>query len=80
MLPGTATVLSTPFATLHLADTSVQGSGPTGATVSLTLALSFGGKAAGHAYRVELTAADDFGTADRFVAASRVSVEKPGKR
>ena len=79
-LPGTAAVLSTPFATLHLADTSVQGSGPTGATVSLTLALSFGGKAAGHAYRVELTAADDFGTADRFVAASRVSVEKPGKR
>ena len=75
-LPGSAAVLATPFASLHLADTSVQGSGLTGPSVTLKLDLRFSGKAAGHTYRVELTAADDFGNADRFVKASTVSVEK----
>lgn len=75
-LPGAMAVLATPFARLHLADTVVIGSGPTGQVVTLKLALSLRGKSAGHHYRVELAATDDFGNQDRFVQASTLHVEK----
>ena len=75
-LPGAMAVLTTPFARLHLADTAVIGSGPTGQVVTLKLALSLRGKSAGHHYRVELAATDDFGNQDRFVQASTLHVEK----
>ena len=75
-LPGAMAVLATPFARLHLADTAVIGSGPTGQVVTLKLALSLRGKSAGHHYRVELAATDDFGNQDRFVQASTLHVEK----
>lgn len=78
-LPGSAVVLATPFALLHLADTAVIGSGPTGPLVSLKLGLSLIGKSAGHNYRVELAAADDFGNVDRFTQASDLRVGKPIK-
>ena len=75
-LPSAMAVLATPFARLHLADTAVIGSGPTGQVVTLKLALSLRGKSAGHHYRVELAATDDFGNQDRFVQASTLHVEK----
>ena len=75
-LPGAMAVLTTPFARLHLVDTAVMGSGPTGQVVTLKLALSLRGKSAEHHYRVELAAADDFGNEDRFVQASTLHVEK----
>ncbi len=78
-LPGSSTVLETAFARLHLAESSVVGSGPTGQSVTLEFALSFTKKAAGHSYVVELAAADDFGNADRFVRAAELRVEKAGK-
>lgn len=75
-LPGAMAVLVTPFARLHLADTAVIGSGPTGQVVTLKLALSLREKTAGHHYRVELAATDDFGNQDPFVRASTLHVEK----
>ncbi len=76
-LPGSASVLETPFARLHLADSTVAGSGPTGQRVTLQLALSLKTAAAGHDWRVELAAADDFGNQDAFVQASSLAVSKP---
>ena len=75
-LPGSQTILATPYALLHLADTSVQGSGPQGQLVTLKLGLTMIGKTAGHDYKVELAAADDFGNHDRFVRAGELSVRK----
>ena len=75
-LPGSRTILATPYALLHLADTSVQGSGPEGQLVTLKLGLTMIGKSAGHDYKVELAAADDFGNEDRFVRAGALSVSK----
>lgn len=75
-LPGSQVILATPYALLHLADTSVKGSGPLGQLVTLKLALTMIGKSAGHDYKVELAAADDFGNHDRFVRAGELSVSK----
>ena len=74
--PGSVAVLETPFTRVHLVDSDVVGSGPTGRVVTLELALSFLRKAAGHSFTVELAAADDFGNEDRFVRASELRVEK----
>ena len=76
-LPGSLTILATPYALLHLAATSVQGSGPQGPFVTLKMGLTMIGKSAGHNYKVELAAADDFGNEDRFVRAGALSVSKP---
>ena len=76
-LPGSLTILATPYALLHLAATSVQGSGPQGPFVTLKMGLTMIGKSAGHDYKVELAAADDFGNEDRFVRAGALSVSKP---
>lgn len=62
-------------ATLYLADTSVQGSGPTGPSVTLNLALSFKPRAAGRSYEVEVAATDDLGNQDAFMHAGTLQVE-----
>lgn len=77
-LPGTATVLETRFARLHLAETSVVGSGPTGRNVSLNLSISFRDTAAEH-YQLELAATDDFGHQDNFVQAGTLRVQHAHK-
>jgi hypothetical protein len=74
--PGSAVVLETPLARLHLDGTSVVGSGPTGRSVTLRMTLSFERKAAGHRYGVELAAADDFGNRDDFFRLGTVSVQR----
>jgi photosystem II stability/assembly factor-like uncharacterized protein len=71
---GSPNRLQTPQATLHLADTSVVGSGPTGPSVTLNLALSFKPSAAGRTFLVEVAATDDTGNADNFAAAGTVTV------
>jgi hypothetical protein len=78
-LPGSGDVLATPYALLHMADTSVKGSGPQGQSVTLTLGITLIGKTAGHDYKVELAAADDFGNEDRFERAGDLSVRKPDR-
>jgi len=70
--PGSPTILETEFAQLHLAECSVIGSGPTGPTVTLNLAISF--KEALGSCDVELAASDDFGIQDDFVGASKLLV------
>jgi Calx-beta domain len=72
--PGSPVVLETSRAILHLAETRVVGSGPTGASVSLEMAISFKQRAAGHSV-VELAATNDFGISDDFVQAGTVQVK-----
>ena len=75
-LPGSGTILATPYALLHLADTVVKGSGPSGDRVTLTLAITPVGQAAGHSYKIELSAADDFGNVDTFERAGSLVVRE----
>ena len=79
-LPGSATVLETPYARLHLNGTSVVGSGPTGQAVTLNLAVSFKKKAAGHGYKLKLAATDDLGHEDDFITVTKVFVESIMRR
>ena len=78
--PGSNTGLETRWARLELAPTSVTGSGPTGATVTLQFAVSFIRKSAGHAYRVDLGASDDLGHHDPFTKARSVHVQCRDRR
>ncbi len=73
-LPGSATVLQSRFAQLHLADTTVVGSGPSGLTVALNPVISFIGTPPLH-YWIELTATDDLGHEDDFARAGAVGIE-----
>ena len=59
--PGSSHTFETNAATMHLADSRVQGSGPDGPSVTLTYSLSFKPHAAQRTYRVEAFATDDFG-------------------
>ena len=77
-LPGSPLVLEGALGQLHLAETTVIGSGPTGQSVTLNLAIELGPNATGH-YAVELAATDDFGAEDDFVQASDVLI-RPAKR
>jgi hypothetical protein len=78
-VPGSVPLLEGPLAQLHLTETSVTGSGPTGRTVTLNIPISFTGNAKGH-YVVDLAAADDFGRQDDFVDASDLLVRPPSQR
>ncbi|MGZ8901346.1 MAG: hypothetical protein ACXW3Z_14750, partial [Limisphaerales bacterium] len=78
-LPGSASVLETSIAELHLAESSVVGSGPTGATVTLNFAVRFKDAAAGN-YTVEVAAEDDFGSVDNFFETTRIHIDQAGKR
>jgi hypothetical protein len=73
-LPGSPGELETPYARVDLANCSVVGSGPTGHSVTLNLAIIFQDQAAGHQFGIQLAAADDFGHQDGFVNAGRVRV------
>lgn len=61
-LPGTAGVLQSPIATLDLSKSSLEGSGPTGPSLTVNLAVTFKSAAAGEdsarVYRTELQATD----------------------
>jgi len=72
--PGAAKVVQTDYALLHLADSSVVGSGPTGKSVTLNLSVSFTPKAGGGSYTLELAPADSSGR-DDFANAGNVDVE-----
>lgn len=78
--PGTDRLLDTRWAALDLAQTSVTGSGPTGATVTLQFAIAFDRQAAGHAYRVDLAASDDLGHDDPFTKVGTVYVQFRDRR
>lgn len=78
-IPGSPGYLETPTARVNLAESSVVGSGPTGPSVTLEIALSLLGKAEGHTYKVDVAAADDSGNVDRFVHATTLSVLKSAK-
>ena len=70
---GSPEVLETSEVRLYLADTRVVGSGPTGQSVTLHLALEFLGAAA-HRYHLELAATDDLRRSDDFEEATTVLV------
>jgi len=59
--PGRRASLESSNAKVHLHDSSVQGSGPTGPSVTLTLDVSFKHRAAGRSYLVEVLATDSAG-------------------
>jgi Tol biopolymer transport system component len=59
--PGRRGALESSNAKVHLHDSSVQGSGPTGPSVTLTLDVSFKHRAAGRSYLVEVLATDSAG-------------------
>jgi photosystem II stability/assembly factor-like uncharacterized protein len=66
--------VETPTAVLHLKESAVIGSGPTGPSVTLALAVSFKAAASGQNYIVEAAATADNGDHDRFVKAGILSV------
>ena len=76
-LPGSPGVLEAgPTATLYLAESSVQGSGPTGQSVTLRLSLSFKPQAAGRTFKVEVAAVNDLGQGSGFMEAGSLKVQR----
>jgi hypothetical protein len=59
--PGSFMVLSSRFAELHLAQTSVQGSGPNGRSVNITWSIVFKEAAVMNNYKQFLLITDDYG-------------------
>lgn len=76
--PGTGAVLRTGPVALLLAESRIEGSGPKGKTVTLTLALRFGAAIAGRRIAVEAGATDDDGRRQPFSRAGEIRVLKPG--
>ena len=78
--PGTAQQFNTNEATMYLAESMVQGSGPTGPDVTLTYRLSFTAAAVGRTFKVEGRATDDFGNEQGFEPIGLISVrpDQPG--
>jgi hypothetical protein len=68
--------LETELATLYLAGSTAQGSGPTGSSVAVTYEVSFKNLAAGREWIVEVGATDDFGAVQQFEEAGRVIVSR----
>jgi hypothetical protein len=76
-LPGSPGVLEAgPTATLYLAESSVQGSGPTGQSVTLRLSLSFKPQAAGRTFKAEVAAVNDLGQSSGFMEAGSLKVQR----
>jgi hypothetical protein len=71
---GSSNSLQTAQATLDLAGTSVKGSGPTGPSITLNLALSFKPQAAGRTFIVEVAATNDGSTRSEFMQAGTLTV------
>lgn len=61
VVPGEAGTLETDTVILDVAGSMMRGSGPTGPSVTLTLAVAFKPEAAGRGYRVDIRAVDDTG-------------------
>lgn len=74
--PGSAVELETDDATLFLAGSQAEGSGLTGTSVTLTLALAFKSTMAGQVCEVEAAATDDLGHAEELRKAGKVRVRK----
>ncbi len=75
--PGDLGGLDSKLARLVLRRTTVEGSGPEGSDVTLTLALRFKKKAINHhdeTYRIEVAATDDFGNGQGFDQAGTLTV------
>jgi hypothetical protein len=75
-MPGSAQDLATPFATLHLADTRVVGTGVTGQSVTLELGITFTAAAAAQNCKVEVDGTDDHGHENGFQVAGNLRVQK----
>jgi hypothetical protein len=71
---GSRRRLETPLAVVHLAESAVLGSGPTGPSVALRLSLSFKPRAAGRTFLVEVAATGDLGQQDAFAPAGFLTV------
>jgi hypothetical protein len=77
-LPGSGAVLSGGAAELVMAETTVVGSGPTGLSVTLNLAVRFNEGASGN-YNIELGGTDDAGKSDDLFTATKVHIENANK-
>jgi len=64
--PGSNVVLSSRFAALHLSDTSIVGSGPTGTSVQIVWSIVFKDAAIMHDYKQYLKITDDAGLTTGF--------------
>jgi len=73
--PGSPNRLENEWASLDLAGALVQGSGPTGPSVTLTLPLTFKSRATGRTFSVEVAASDDLGHQDGFLASGHWLVQ-----
>jgi len=78
-MPGSATVLTTPFLSLALRDVKTQGSGPTGQAVTLTLPLVFTQAADDQRFTVQVAGRADSGAEDPFATATTIQVGDPGR-
>jgi hypothetical protein len=74
--PGQDAVLSSRFVDLRLADTSVQGSGPTGPSVQIRWAVVFKGAAVRNNYKQLLSIEDDAGLSTSTDVVGRWSVTR----
>lgn len=77
---GSNTVLQTAYVSLNLKDVRVDGSGPTGQTVTLFLPLNFADAAADQTFTVQVAARGDDGSEDPFVVAGKIGVGPPAPR
>jgi len=74
--PGSHARFESPDVALLLHDTEVIGTGPTGPSVTLNLALRFKPKAAGRTFVVEMKAADDSGSVQGWDQVGRITVHR----
>jgi len=74
--PGAQRVLRSGALSLLLAQCRVKGSGPTGKTVTINLALSVGRKLAGHALTLKLGATSRQGTRQPFRRAGSLTIRR----
>ena len=72
--PGSHARFESPDVALLLRDTEVIGTGETGPSVTLNLALQFKPGAAGRTFAVEMKAADDSGTVQGWDKVGRITV------
>jgi len=75
-LPGSNRVYAGNQVQMLLKGSSAVGSGPTGPSVDLNLDFIFGPNAAGHVFRVEAFAEDDFGQQQGFEPVGTIEVER----
>ena len=76
MQPGSHARFESSDVALLLRGTEVIGSGPTGPSVTLNLALKFKPEAAGRTFAVEMKAADDFGSVQGWDTVGTITVNR----